>query len=315
MSDYFIIDPSHGKKEKKLIQQYTTLAKIVVKYGWNNRINEKYIMEFWDSNDPYPCVNSFKNMEIENVKWFIQNNVSINDPVWSADFLHGLLRNGEIKTHPDQFPDICFLSRKIVNLLKECPYGGELGDGEWKNVPAVYLKYDEKSIGFISGLLSGGSLYHDKNYTEYALHSRFSKPYFVKLGIPIEKELEDSILISPFWHALFAPEMPEKIGRDWVSLNSPYRAHEYSYILWFIYIGYFHAEKPSAAKLHIPYIKDLRKVYNKLRGDKKLTRYVGELRVRYNLVLLDDTIKKYIENKQERKRVRGHIISVKEGKK
>ena len=56
-------------------------------------------------------------------------------------------------------------------------------------------------------------------------------------------------------------------------------------------------------------------MYNKLRGDKKLTRYVGELRVRYNLVLLDDTIKKYIENKQERKRVRGHIISVKEGKK
>ena len=235
--------------------------------------------------------------------WYIHNKIGVDYPVWSADFLHGLMSHCKIRWNGRSFPSCEWCNNSdITMLLQVSPFGGRMFMPEnntrhrWMNVPALCLKFNDTSIAFVAGLMSGLKKV-ERNGNCYAMFYQRALPYFKKIGIPIEGECgQGAYLISPLWPALFVDYMPLGLYQKWLEIKKPYGADVYAAILWKTYVD---NEFVSGG---IPYLKARRTIYYEFECEEGAMKKLEKLRVEKNLTELDNRIKTVVQewSKNER---------------
>lgn len=308
MKKYYLMDYDHGKLAIRQDRILNTASQIVLKYGALGvnckGFTDDRIREFWDYDSDIPSPKYLRmNIKYPNVKWYIHNKMGIDYPIWSADFLHGLMTHCKIIWNKRRFPSCeWFNNTDITELLQNCPFGGRIVKPinsirhRWVNVPALYLKFDDTSIDFVAGLMAGLKKV-EKNGNHYAMFDQKVLKDFKKLGIPIEdKYKRNTYLISPFWPALFVDHMPMELYQKWIEVKKPYNADIYAAILWKTYIDNdFEGDR-------IPYLKSRRSIYYDFKSEEGAMKKVELMRVEKNLTELDNRFKNIVKewSKNER---------------
>ena len=308
MKKYYLMDYDHGKLAVRQDRILRTASQIVLKYGATgvNRLgySDERVREFWDYDDDIPTYLYFKkHIKHPNVKWYIHNKIKTENTIWSADFLHGLMAHCKVIWNKRCFPSCQWNNNtEITELLQNCPYGGRIVKPEnlarhrWVNVPALYLKFDDTSISFVAGLMSGLKMVQWRG-NSYAMFYKRALPYFEKLGIPIEFTCgQDAYMISPFWPALFVEHMPSEMYHKWTEAKKPYNADVYAAILWKTYID------NNFVGSRIPYLKGRRSIYYDFENEEGAMKNLERLRVEKKLTELDDRIKNVIKEWSENER-------------
>jgi len=298
MKKHTFYDPTNGSFDKRLTRVYYVASKMALKYGASvGKYNQRRIDEFWDYPESSMSEQFFRlHVRVTVLKSFINTYMTFEDPIWTSDFLHGLIRHGKIQWNRHSFPTVLLnKNSSMKELLKECPFGGRLNEGvKWAYVPALYLKFSEKTIPFMAGVLAGAVLEKRNGYTYAKLHNNVLE--IIKgFGIPIEETIQhNQFLISPIWIALFSPWMPDYAKKMWEKLSKPFNAHIYCPVLWRTYVGTNFKTKG------IPYLLSRRKIFY-MYNMKELRR----LRIDYELTELDyrirDVVKLWSSNKLKEK--------------
>jgi hypothetical protein len=300
MKHFHLIDTSGGIEPIQQEAVCKTAALIALKYGemGNNRTGYSHdrIVEFWEHGTPYPSKNDFeKYAKVPQIKWYIHNkvnNVLQDDGLWSSDFLHGLLSHGKISWNKRRYPSFEWFNNSVITkLLRSCPFSGRILEckcdnqikAEWSGVPALYLPYSVDGIDFMTGAMCGLKL-AIKDGQEYAQMTKRAVSYFKKWGIPIEKEQGPSYFISPMWPALFAPRMPNDIGKTWTNLKHACNVNLYAPVLWKTYVN---NEFPVKG---IPYLKSRRTIFYQFGKEEGAMGKIERLRVDCGLTELDNRI-------------------------
>jgi hypothetical protein len=291
---------SERKKLKKL-KRCDLAARAVLKYGYLKKLTEKEIEEFWDEENT-PSVGTLNRViSAKNIKWYIRNHISIDDPIWNGDFIGGLTKAGKVSWHKKHYPTFKWWGSPILaTILKDCPFHGKVKDGKsqksekhyylWKKVPALYLQNDKNTLSYIAGLLATGKEYAFEGNT-YALYHTSVMEELSEYGIPVVRRTEvwERPLISPFWPALFTRFMPQSCHEYWLNIKKPYLASEYAAILWLTYADH-RFEKGS-----IPFLKSRRMVFYDFKNDRGAVKSLQRLRVEHDLINLDPLIRECIQ--------------------
>lgn len=246
MKSYFLLDTVHSKPQKRMLRMCSTASQIYLFYGYRG-LTEENVAKFWtyDNNPPsHLTINA--NISVRNVKWYLSNFLEIEDKVWNPDFINGLTRYGFVRKSRVFFPTFVWFNNSMIEkILSNSPFHcerliakSEIDISErckWSSVPALCLNYSDKSISFMAGVLATGRLkvFDGMSYAKY--NHRIGS-ILKSWNIPIEKEDRFFVYISPFWVLLFTPWMPE-CCKFWVEVKKPYRAKEYSLIMWRIFSG------------------------------------------------------------------------------
>jgi len=240
----------------------SVLSEVILFHGKNGVTQERFD-DLWRY-DKYPpsIKTALHRISNRNVKWYIRNFMQIEDPIWNADFLHGLATCGHIRWNRFVFPSLHWTCHEeIFEMLDGCPFHGVSNKGvvynyKWYNVPAFYLEFDPESISYMAGILATGKLV-ERNGEMYADYNSLSYPYLREFNIPIEYESEENLhnLISPFWPALFSKYMPSA-GIKWMIIKNAHHANLYASILSRIYVS------NKVDKESIPYLKSRRWIYD-----------------------------------------------------
>jgi hypothetical protein len=280
---------SYSRKKRIIFDKACEVAaKIVLKYGKKTPaiFTTDTIRKFWDLPDVFPpSVGYFlSKIKMPVVWWWINNNLSLDDKIWNADFIHGVAQHGKINWYKHQSPTLWFSNLYIKNVIKDNPIQGHVSAQEWTCVPAFYLKYSKESISFMAGFFSV-FVPHKKENKCYAVSNRSTMDLLKKWNIPIEKTGNKYIYLSPIWPALLTPWMPEHIRSKWFGLKKAYRVRLYAPILWKTHMG------KEFRKNGIPYLKSRRTIFYEYKNDEVgALKYLDKLRVSMNLTELDNRI-------------------------
>lgn len=301
MKKYHLLDYDHNSLAVKQDRVYRTASQIVLKYGAVGVARLGYtderIREFWEYDDDIPSPKYFeRRIKYPNVKWYIHNKIKPNYPIWSADFLHGLISHCKIRWNRRSFPSCEWCNNKdITTLLQVSPFGGKMFMPEnnarhrWMNVPALCLKFDDTTVSFAAGLMAGLKKV-ERNGTSYAMFYQKALPYFKKMGIPIEGECgQGAYLISPFWPALFIDHMPLGLYQKWMEVKRPCNADIYAAILWKTYVG------NDFVTDGIPYLQSRRTIYYEFECEEGAMKKLEKMRVEKNLTELDSRVKTVVQ--------------------
>jgi hypothetical protein len=289
MRRHSFIDPTNGKFDLKLTRCYHIASQIILRHGApNDAYDQGEIDELWDYPEPSPSAYFLReNIRMPVVKSFIHTYMESDDPIWNADFLHGVARNGKIVWSNYHFPTLLLYNNgnTIKELIRSCPFGGKLGKtNRWSLVPALYLKFSEHTIPFMAGVLAGATL-EKKNGKDIAFFNRNTLGTLEKFGIPIEDRTRyGNVVISPFWVALLSPWMPEVVCNKLKDVSKPIKSDIYAPVLWKTYFG------SNFKRNGIPYLKSRRQIFYKYKS-KELVR----LRVEHGLTELDNRIKEVVK--------------------
>jgi len=309
MKKYHLIDYDHNSLAIRQDRIYRTASQIVLKYGAAGVAHLGYtderIREFWEYDDDIPSHKYFdKQVRYPGVKWYIHNKIKMDYPVWSADFLHGLVSHCKIMWNGRSFPSCYWYNNNdIIAILRSSPFGGKTSISKnnvkyrWANVPALCLKFDDTTVSFVAGLMAGLKKV-ERNGICYALFYQRALPYFKKMGIPIEGGCgQDANLISPLWPALFVNHMPSELSQKWIGVKNPCNASLYAAILWKTYAN------NDFIGGGIPYLRARRTIYYEFECEEGAMKRLEKLRVEKNLTELDNRIKTVVQewsNKNER---------------
>lgn len=277
-------------------------AEIALVHGIRN-CTEQHIRQCWNHVEcgPPPTYLNYL-ITIKNIRWYIKNFVEIDDQVWNADFIMGLTQYGKLKNGKDGFSTFYwFNNEEIENILEGAPFFGKKsyawkrkyhrykGHYMWRMVPALSLKYSEKSISFMAGVLATGKMSqkeklrkHDPDEDIFVRYNLKVEPFLKQWHIPIEKRDAISVYISPFWVGLLTPWMPP-CCQKWAKLRTSiaYKAKDYALIMWKIYTN------KDIQRKSIPYLISRRSYYENYGSIKGLERrWVEE-----KLVEIDSRIK------------------------
>jgi len=297
MTKYPLIDVEHGVPERRLDKMYLTTAKIAVKYGkrpHTKPYSRDKIIEFWeeDPDIPRPTRSAFQNnMRVPTIKWFIHNRLTIDDDIWNADFLHGMARNGKISWNKISYPTLYLYNNdSLRELIELSPFGGKIrANIKWNFVPALYLKYSEKTVSFLAGVLAGGKIVK-KNGCQFVSYTYRLHRLLIEWGIPIEHVRHKQILVSPIWVALMTLWMPEQVREKWTTLSKPFGVVEYCPILWKTYVN---SEFPTGG---IPYLMSRRSIYYRYHSVDIIKR----MRVSKGMTMLDNRFREAIHRWSEK---------------
>lgn len=295
--------------EQKALQNertYELASLIAVKYGWKganrNHYKQEHINELWKYGHPYPSLSKIVGIGISEVKWYIHNRLNmVQDDIWNSDFVMGITAHGSIKYWNRTYPTFMWLDNKnITDLIKACPFGGRiLTDkpynrypsvyGKWANVPALYLKYSDKSASYMAGFFCAAKLI-EIDGVQYAYLSERASKVFKNWNIPFDETRKRGRLISPIWPALFTPKMPVEFRSRWLNLDNPYGTDTYAPILWKTYVN------SLFTKGGIPYLKCRRTVYYHFKkGEDNLTTCLNKLRIEKNMTEIDNRVKEMVD--------------------
>ena len=285
--DYTLIDRYKNEKIIYRMKVCAMISEIALIHGYSVNFNtpdEELISRYWNYDEYPPPINRIADIiKINNIKWYINNYIDVQNKVWNADYLHGLTKSGRIIQTAKSFPTFIFYhNNSIENILEECPFYGMRNNNwetknhkkyyKWQHSPALILKHSDSSISYMAGVLSTGVIKYftiDEKILNpkgrkvktgktktigYARFLRKLSPLFKKWNIPIEKRNMKFVYISPFWIALLTPWMPQYCQR-WLNVKKPYKAKEYSLIMWKIFTG------KDIKTDGIPYLISRRKYY------------------------------------------------------
>lgn len=314
---YHLIDHTHNKKAVKLDRMYRTAAQIALKYGCMGdgalNYNQDRICEFWKYEENYPCFHTFSSqVRLPSIKWYIHNEITVNEKIWTPDFLRGLTSHCDIKWNKNKFPScLWYCNQDIANLLRSCPYGGEVFDQDkegydyrWNGVPALYLKYSDKSIQFMAGLMAGFKIV-DVNGYKYACCGYRVLKYLKEWGIPVEgKYFNRAYLISPIWPALFIKYMPIEESKKWLDIKKAFNVNIYAPILWKTYIN------NQFIVDGIPYLKARRSIYYEFKCEEGAMHKLDMLRVSKALTELDNRVRQVVKEWSDAAKQEVSCISV-----
>lgn len=241
------------------------VASDIVLFKGSKGLTQDAIDRTWKYSPYPPTVRYLRRVSVKNLKWYINNYVEVNDPIWNSDFIHGLSTFGRVQWSSMRFPAFYWNHNKaIFEILKSSPFYGELTDGDsqfysWHGAPAFYVKYDEKSISFMAGVLATGKIESIGGET-YIKYSKYITKYLEQWGIPIERRSpnEKFSYISPLWSALFTKFMPESRSDLLDIKNGGCKSNLYATIIWRMYISNY------IKRNGIPFLKSRRWVYNHL---------------------------------------------------
>jgi hypothetical protein len=273
-------------------------AKIAIKYG-AIRSNDPfrlsaYIEEFW-TYDRYPptCYAYHCCVQRKHIKDYIRKYISVEHPIWNADFMYGLCRCGTIRENVYSFPSFYwYYNPNIVDILHSAPFWGRHFYYEpkkfygWCNSPSLCLEHKTDSISYMAGVLATGRHYVYRNQT-YIQYTASIAKLLKQWHIPIEYQSAKGklVLVSPFWPALFAYKMPPKLRSYFAEIPNAAEVDVYSSILWYAYMG------SDFKKEKIPYLKSRRSVLYQFQHPDGTLRNLEMLRVQKRLIDIDSRVK------------------------
>ena len=300
MNKFHLIDINHGAEGILQDRIYKTAAQIAIKYGHMGTsgkfYNHDFIREFWKYDAPYPSFKYFMtHVKLPSIKWYIHNKITVEHPIWNANFLHGVVSHCLINWNEKEFASCEWHNnREMTDLIISSPFGGRIVRPEniqrhkWVNVPALHLAHLPDSVSFMAGIMAGVRII-EHNGLNYGVFSKRVLHHFKKWGIPIEETLNKGYrtkyLISPIWPALFVKYMPPEHYYKWINLQNPYNANIYAPILWKTYIDNYFAVNG------IPYLKSRRMIYYEFDCEEGSMKRLNKLRVEKNLTELDNRIR------------------------
>ena len=276
-------------------------SEIALIHGIHN-CTEQLIRQSWNHVEYEPSLIIWQYITIKNIRWYIKNFVEIQDQVWNADFIMGLTQYGKLKNGKSGFYTFYwFNNESIEEILDNAPFFGKksyawkrkanrlTGHYMWRTVPALSLKYSDKSLSFMAGVLATGRISqkakrrkHDKDNDIFVRYNLKIEPLLKQWHIPIEKRDVQGVYISPFWVALLTPWMPP-CCQKWAKFRTAiaYKAKDYALIMWKIYTN------KDIRRKGIPYLISRRSYYENYGSIKGLERrWVEE-----KLVEVDSRIK------------------------
>lgn len=246
---FFLIDQEHNKKHIYLMKAWETLSKIVLFEGYRKifAYEDRIIHKYWNHTKKPPSYYFFKtHFSIKNVKYYLHNSISIDDPIWNPDFLNGITVCG-VKIHAKTHFNVFRFNNlaPVEELLESCPFPGEK-DETWKRgnrvenyrwkSPSLSLKFSEKTISFMAGVLATGKI-EVVNGQTYIKYNQKVAAKLREWKIPIEiteSKFPFRVYISPFWATLFTPWMPP-CSQKFLDVKKPFKAKEYALIMWRVF--------------------------------------------------------------------------------
>jgi|SaaInlV_165m_DNA_1040744.scaffolds.fasta_scaffold39160_2 hypothetical protein len=283
--------------KEDILRRCDIASKIVLKYGpiWSREVPEQEIEEFVEDGE-YMGISSITNhISSKNVKWYIHNKVTTDDPIWNADFFAGLTRAGKINWNQKLFPTFTWRGAPaIAKALEGSPFFGTLSQYKdrwhsytWSNSPVLCVKSSNKTMSYLAGLLCTGKLYK-KNGFNYVYYKDHLKEELESLGINIEVEGNKRPIISPFWPALLSKFMPPECRDYWLNVKKPYRADEYAAILWATHASH------DIIRGGLPFLQCRRKVFYKFKHEDGTLKELQRKRLECGLVDIDARFDKCI---------------------
>lgn len=292
------IFPDHYEalRKERLRHAYEVCARICIKYGGaKENLSQDNITSFWEIDDKVPSAITLRvAISVPKLKWFIHNNINVEDGVWNADFVHGLTKNLNVRWNSRRFPSVRWANNKYLStVIADSKFGGPLTETmtgiypyyTWIGVAALYMKHSEQSIEYLAGLLAAGKPVEHKGI-HYAQYSSRIQAEISGLGIPIEPPFSKRYcLISPIWPALLSIRMPTKAKKCWGRNFKCPNAEDYAASLWYTYIG------KEFKTNGIPFLKSRRTIYYRHKNEKN----IEKLRLAKSLILLDNRIGKVVQ--------------------
>jgi hypothetical protein len=294
------------KKNERQFKRCGIAANVALKYGpiHSSRVNKDHFIEF--SNDSSDTLSRYKRIKCSRIKLYIRNHLEVNDPIWNADFIAGIVKAGKICWSTNQYPTFRWWGSPILaTVLEDSPYYGKVLNDKlqeqekhyysWQKVPALYLKPTYNTASYIAGLLATGKT-HEFNGEVYALYKHEVMRELELFGIKMERESvgKPRCLISPIWPALFTKHMPESCHSYWLNIKKPYKGMEYAAILWATYANH------KIVKGGLPFLPSRRTVFYHFKHEKGTLRELQKMRIMYGLFNLDkriqDCIVKWFES-------------------
>jgi hypothetical protein len=299
---------------EKLYQEriMKTCAILAIKYGHNLKefgypYTPQQINEHWQYKDmPVPIQHKFKVISPKDLIAFMKKHVVINHPIWNSDFLHGLLLNGNIRNLSNMFCSFHWRNNpNLDDIIMSCPFHGKINNAVgkhdildlnklWKNVPAISTKYFNETSSYVAGILSAGIIYKVKDFN-FIKYRYGVKEEFKRLGIPIKIGPGGTVLISPFWPALYSPLMPNIIKDKWSKVKHPYKAHEYAAIMWRTY------SDKEFKRNAIPYLRSRRSIFYDYKCPEGAMNKLESLRFEHDLIEITPTVNEMIKYWVEKK--------------
>ena len=303
---YFLVDILKDNRRKKYIRKMEVLdfySRVFLAKGYFSRkYSPPNLVDFWQFNIIPPSRKEDLRIRPSDIMWYINKHITIQDKIWNGSFLHGLAQFGTVSRgiFPNTNPSFLCLEtpyiRRIPYILYFCPFGGTKEMYEktfkWSNVPALSLFHDVKSYSFMAGIFSMGEEYTDDGrvYAEYDIKM---KKWFKEWGIPLEKIVNDKVLISPFWPSLFHEWMPLPI-RMWRNIEHAANAEKYAGILWKIY-RYGQIKRDG-----LPYLREVMYYFRKYTTPEKiLGQNMKRMWVDCGLTTLDNRIIDLLRGQQK----------------
>jgi len=283
------------RKNDRRYKRCKLASKIALKYGsiLSANLTEDQIEEFCEDGEFVNRECLKRDVSTSNIKWYIRSKMEIDDPIWNADFISGIIKTGKVHWSVSHYPTFKWWGSPIlVKVLEDCPYYGKVKDQKdekhcysWQQVPALYLNPTNSTKSYVAGLLSTGRLHKDEGVT-YALYKPEVMKELKRFGIPLEKDFlkKPRALISPFWPALFTKHMPECCYSYWLNVKKPYMGIEYASILWATHGDH------KIVKGGLPYLPSRRKVLYMFKSEKGTLKELQKRRVKHDLLRLDKLV-------------------------
>jgi hypothetical protein len=316
---YFLVDLNRNKDTIYKMKVCAAMSEIALTHGYiyGRKFSEELISQYWNHPEPPPSPRMVeKIINTKNIKWYINKHIEVQNKVWNADFLNGLTKSGKVIQNSRSFPSFLFCyNESIEEIINECPFYGMKNNNwnhatekryKWQRCPALVLKHSDSSISYLAGVLATGTIKYLKFDEKiqnpkgrmvktgrkitrgYARYFNRLIPLFEKWNIPIEKRDSTCVYISPFWVALLTPWMPQ-CCQKWMNVKKPYKAKEYSLIMWKIFTG------KDIETDGIPYLISRRAYYYQYGSIKNLERkWVEE-----KLVEIDSRFKEAVKKWDE----------------
>jgi len=293
-------NPEDAKSKEQRKKEIELCAKLALKFGKHTKRTQDDVRSMWEG-DSISCPSAltlggrYQNKDIIGI---LQNDIVLSHDIWNADFMQGVCRNGKIfnPPYPRYKSFIWFSNLNISELISICPFGGKIGGylhskradnhKRWSSAPVLNLKYNANTLSFIAGVLCVGQIV-ERNGKVLVSYRRGSIDVIKDLNIPIEAEEQvrnigyPSVLISPFWPALFSLKMPLQFRSRWFNLENTVNSTLYAAILWRTYIdSYF----PTNA---LPYLKCKKQIYNIFRCEEGAITYLERMAKEKGLIYID----------------------------